>query len=136
MDYGSQIDIDLSDDEEDDLPKRIEIDEDRLTHLHAEGKSDSEIAKELGCSAGTILYHRKTLGLAANSRKGRKRAVPSTAIVPAGRMLPVPLRKRGNSANGGLIAIHVSERVLDFIWSGLPPATKGDLLNGLEEIID
>ncbi|GFN21928.1 hypothetical protein [Thermanaeromonas sp. C210] len=47
------------------------IDLERLRQLHGEGKSDAEIAAEIGMERSTIAKARKRLGLPANRRVGQ-----------------------------------------------------------------
>ena len=62
------------------MPKRIEIDLEKLRTLNAQGKSDLEIAKLLGCSGVTVGARRHALGLPASGRRGQRKSNSAPAI--------------------------------------------------------
>ncbi len=51
--------------EENEMAAKIEIDNEKLKAMHGAGATDSTIAQQFGCSAGTIWTRRKALGLPA-----------------------------------------------------------------------
>jgi hypothetical protein len=58
--------------------RKSKVDPEKLRTLHDKGLDDGQIGAELGVTASGVLQWRRKLGLAANSRGGRK-AAPSSA---------------------------------------------------------
>lgn len=122
---------------------KIKIDPNELRR-DAATMTRAEMAGKHGCSLNVIVRHLHELGIRLHKghRAGNPASAASTAIVRATPSVLRPLRTpAGNprvqhATNGELITIHVGERILDHLWLGLPAATKGDLLNGLEEILE
>lgn len=115
---------------------RKQIDLDAL-RKDAETMTKAQMAAKHGCSMVLIGHRLRELGI--KLRRGMRKKMGSTAIVRATpRQAITQIRRipRGDNSDGSsLVTIQVSERVLDHLWLSLPPATKGDLLNGLEDVI-
>lgn len=124
------------------MPKKIQIDIEKLKALHAQKLSDRAIGERLGVSAATILVRRNQLGLppGAPGHRGRgrgqgapmklirARAAPRSEIASAGG----DFQRRGKAgAPMKLIGatIHLSPAGLDRLWNALSLETKTDCIN-------
>jgi hypothetical protein len=120
---------------------RVRIDDNKLTELHKQGKTDHEIAAGLGCGYVATSAHRRALGLLPNSRGGgggRKNgaalhkvqpvpapAAAETALVPASKpevLQPAPLVALANG--------HAKARVVMFEMEG----SDATIINAIETI--
>lgn len=123
------------------MPKKIEIDTEKLKALHAQGLTDGAIGERLGVSAGTIFLRRNQLGLPAGHRgPGRGPGVKSARAAQ-----PAMAGKRSEIASAGgdfqrrgkagtpmkLIGatIHLSPAGLDRLWNALSLEMKAHCIN-------
>jgi hypothetical protein len=111
------------------MPKKIEIDLEKLRILHSQGLCDREIGERLGCAGSTARKKRVDLGLASVNPRGRrpsgKGSKPATATNPPAAR---PLNRQ--PADGpGRITIQVDEVFLDGIWPRLDLVKKAQLIN-------
>jgi len=67
---------------ENEMPRKMEIDENELRRLHAQGLADGAIGAQLGCAASTIHLRRKRLGLPSNGGRRPSGSVGTTRRVP------------------------------------------------------
>ena len=99
------------------MPKKIEIDIEKLKALHAQRLSDREIGERLGCSAATARTNRVALGLGpgAPGRRGRR---PSGKASKAGGQVGRHSRERAT--------VHLSTAALDHLWDDLDLDVKAE----------
>lgn len=114
------------------MPKKIEIDLEKIKELHAQGLSDREIGEKLGGCSATIRTRRIQLGLAPGRRGPR--ASTSTNVRKPG--IAKATRKTAKIAiknNGEAVTLCLTGAALDAIWRGLQIETKARLIELLTE---
>ena len=113
------------------MPKKIEIDSEKLKALHAQGLSDEKIGEKLGCSGVTIGVKRRVLGL-PGGRPGRK---PSgkTSEPGGGAARRSPRAAANPPVVSGTATIHLSAAGLDRLWAALSLETKAELIEGIAD---
>jgi hypothetical protein len=114
--------------EEANMPRRIEIDIEKLKELHSQGLSDVAIAAKLGCSGVTIGKYRRELGLTPGAKSGPHSGNGSS---------PRPKVKRKaaseeNTPPSNLVTISVTEERLDRWWAALDLNEKGKVFGRAE----
>jgi hypothetical protein len=110
------------------MPKKIEIDEERLKQLHAQGVGAAGTAKELGCSRSMIYYSWRRLHLTPNrgtSQASGKSGGSRQTVLPKSARQIVHTRD-GDDALVRTIAILESDRaeidvVIEFLKRQLGP---------------
>jgi hypothetical protein len=121
------------------MPAKIQIDDDELKRLHAQGLSDQAIGAKLGCSGGTIRVNRFRLGLPAGPRGRRpgkgngsvgdamariSRKRDSVALAKAGAHLDSRLRGNDKNGDGEKVSIQLNESMVNYLWGTLPLAKR------------
>jgi len=110
---------------EETVPKKIEINSEKLKALHAQGLSDREIGEKLGCSAGTILTNRNALGLPAGKRGPR----PAGEGRKPRQMRPARLGARAKQKpDAATVTVHLSAAALDRLWNDLALDVKAECI--------
>lgn len=120
---------------EEKMPKKIEIDMEKLKALHAQHLSDRAIGERLGISTAAILVRRHQLGLPPGApghrgqRRGQAAKSPSAAqrsqIASAGG----DFQRWRKAGVAGTATIHLSPAGLDRLWNALSLETKTYCIN-------
>jgi hypothetical protein len=135
------------------MPKKIEIDGEKLKALHAQGLCDREIGERFGCSAVTIGTARNKLGL-PKGRPGRRpsgnsgnlaakrseiasaggnfQRRPESPIAGPDRSGPSESRNRtrvSSRESRETATLHLSAAALDRLWEALSLEMKVDCIN-------
>ena len=120
---------------EETVPKKIEINSEKLKALHAQGLSDREIGERLGCSAATARVNRVALGLGPGAPGRRGHRASGKASKPGGgaarhrESLPRGQAGRLSSRHSRDTAtIHLSAAALDRLWNDLALDVKAECI--------
>jgi len=113
--------------QEDEMPKKIEIDIERFKKLHFQGLLGKAMAKEFGCSVSSVCKYRKQLGLKPNRGRGQT-SVKAGEVARSGRD---PARQAARASAGGTVTVRLSNAALDAIWKALSLEVKAEAIEGL-----
>ena len=107
------------------MPKKIEIDIEKLKALHAQGLSDREIGEKLGCSGVTIGVNRRALGLP----RGRPGPRPAGEGRKPCQMRPARLGTRAKQKpDAATVTVRLSAAALDRLWNDLALDVKAECI--------
>ena len=108
------------------MPKKIEIDVEKLKVLHAQRLSDREIGERLGCSAGTARLNRVALGLGPGAPGRRGHRPSGKASKAGGRPARHPESRVSSRESRETATIHLSAAALDHLWDDLDLDVKAE----------
>jgi len=112
--------------EEKAMPKKIEIDIEKLKTLHAQRLSDREIGERLGCSAATARTNRVALGLGPGAPGRRGHRPSGKASKAGGRAVRHPESRVSSRESRETATIHLSTAALDALWNDLDLDVKAE----------
>jgi len=110
------------------MPKKIEIDSEKLKALHAQGLSDREIGERLGCSAATARLNRVALVLGPGAPGRRGHRASGKASKPGRSAARHPESRVSSRESRETATIHLSAAGLDRLWNDLELDVKAECI--------